>query len=152
MSDPDPLSVACERVGRWLWHFAHIERTLGEGIIRFYRLQGVAGEILAANLDFSRKVNIVQTMAVKNEGDPVKTVDALCSEIRAINDERQIVAHTLFEPATNGSVRFRRATAKRRVKMDLAEWTWTPARFASDYIKMSRINTELQALVDLLAR
>jgi hypothetical protein len=148
---PCALSSACERVGRWLYHFSQIERCLGEGIQRLFHLQGVPAEIVTSGLDISRKINTVYTIANVYKGEPTAENKKLFNSIRAINDDGQILAHSAFEPATAEAVRFRRSTAKGEFRTNLSEWTWTAAPFNSGYEKMSRINDDLQALINRLA-
>ena len=102
----DPLSVACELVGRFQYHFSKIEKALDAGITKVFSLNDGASTVLVANIDFKKKADVVKAMAAlqfKDDG----SLDKLLSEILGINSpHRQTVIHSTFEPHDAGAVKF----------------------------------------------
>ena len=60
MPAPDHLSLACERVGRFLYHFSRVEMQLDAAITTICKLDPRYAPIITGNIDFARKVTIVQ--------------------------------------------------------------------------------------------
>jgi hypothetical protein len=70
MSNPeqtrDPLSIACELVGRYQYHFSRIDDALNEGIAKVFDLNEGASSVLLANMDFMKKVTSYELCQVCN--------------------------------------------------------------------------------------
>jgi hypothetical protein len=146
----DPLGPACELVGRFLYHFAGVEQRLDAAIAKLFELTDDAADILTANIDFSRKINLIETIVRVQALD--KTVkwqsDAtdLTNAIKGINSpHRQIAAHSSFEPAENGSVRFKRTKAKGKLQRE--EPVWTKAMFNGHFSEMDKCAAKLDKLI-----
>ncbi len=134
----DPLSTACELVGRFLYHFAAVEQRID------------AADILTANIDFSRKINLIETMVHLQASDKApewqKSATSLLNAIKGKNDPcRQIVAHSSFEPAENNSVRFKRTIA--RGKLQRNEPVWTKMMFDNHFADMDKYAIQLDGLI-----
>src|SRR6202011_1145260 len=120
-STPDPLSEACQRVGRFLYHFARVEQRIDAAIAKLFDLKDDPADIITANIAFDRKINLIQSMVdlQSKERLPEWRTDATAT-INAVkglnNPHRQIVAHSQFEPAADESVRFKRTIAKDTLK------------------------------------
>jgi hypothetical protein len=105
----DPLEAACSPVGRFQYHFAKVEQKIDQAVIKLFDLNDKTGPIITANVDFAKKVAFVKTsanqqaMSDKDKGFARKT----CGDVFAINDVRQFVIHSSFEPH-KGGVLFRR--------------------------------------------
>jgi hypothetical protein len=145
----DQVSSACEMVGRFLYHFSRIELGLDEAIAKLFKLEPGAAEILTANVDFSRKVNLLVTMVELQAPDMAKgwndQAQKLLSAIRGLNDpHRQTIAHSRFEPEGSDAVRFIRVVAKG--KLSRKELVWTRSDFLRRYEEMQRISDELSQL------
>jgi hypothetical protein len=148
--DREPLSIACERVGRFLYDFSLLEQGLDDAIIKLFELKTNPGAILTANIDFSRKVSLVQSIAVlQGEGRPeewAKDVNRLFKEIRGINDpHRQTLAHSHFEATVDGGVQFKRARARESLKRE--DPLWPPQKFKEHSQKLQSLTAELYHLV-----
>jgi hypothetical protein len=146
----DPLGAACELVGRFLYHFAGVERRIDAAIAKLFELTEEATDILTANIDFNRKLNLIETIVDEQASEKPKKwrADAtdLLNAIRRINNPpRQIVAHSSFEPAENGSVRFKRTEAKGKLKR--VEPVWTKEMFEKYFADMKNYAVELDQLV-----
>jgi hypothetical protein len=145
----DPMSSACEMVGRFLYHFSRIELGLDEAIAKLFKLEPGAAEIITANVDFSRKVNLLATMVELQAPDMVKDwndqAQKLFNAIRGLNDpHRQTLAHSRFEPEGSDAVRFIRVVAKG--KLSHKEPVWTRSDFLRRYEEMQRISDDLSQL------
>src|SRR5665647_2984701 len=114
----DPLSVACELVGRFQYHFSKIEKALDAGITKVFSLNDGASTVLVANIDFKKKADVVKAMAAlqfKDDG----SLDKLLSEILGINSShRQTVIHSTFEPHDAGAVKFVRVSCDAPLRND----------------------------------
>src|SRR5439155_2630296 len=88
-----------------------------EAITKLFKLDPATAPIVTANMDFSRKLNLVE-FAVKSEikRKPKLIVidEDMFSKIRAQNQLRLVVAHQAFDPGEAGGVDFKQS-AKTRV-------------------------------------
>jgi len=72
-----------------------------------------------------------------------------CNSVFKINNVRQIVIHSSFEAAPDGGVQFRRTVAKDgRVRVD--DQVWDDKEFNKHYANMSKLETELGTLIELI--
>ncbi len=104
MSDVVWLSRACELVGRFLYHFSRVEMQLNEAIIKLFKLDPEAGAIITANIEFFKKLYIVQCAVSYQESkstSPIANVEKIFNRIASENQARQIVAHSAFEDLEN---------------------------------------------------
>jgi hypothetical protein len=65
----DPLGAACELVGRFLYHSAGVERRIDAAIAKLFELSEAAADILTANIDFNRKLNLIETIVDDQASD-----------------------------------------------------------------------------------
>jgi hypothetical protein len=147
-TERDPLAIACELVGRFLFHFSHVEGGIDAAIAKLFDLKEDAADIITANMDMNRKLNIVQSMVDLQSKPPEwrSWATDLLNQIRGLNSpSRQIVAHSTFEPFENGSVRFKRTTAKETLKRDAP--VWSTKKFNDDFLKLEECATKLTQLV-----
>ena len=108
MSEPtsvtDDLGQACELVGRFLFHFAGVERRIDAAVAKLFELTDDAADTLTANIDFSRKVNLIKTMVDLQASDkaPAWRTNGsdLLNAIRGINDPHR---QTIPNPSKNRS-------------------------------------------------
>jgi len=108
----DELSLACQKVGRFLHDFAILEKEINERIVDILRLKDEAADVVTHSLDFTKKSNILRTIAVATAPkDAKKSVDKLFNRIADHNEERILMAHSGFEPAANEAVQFKRTVA-----------------------------------------
>src|SRR5260370_20071002 len=144
---PDPLSLACERVGRFLYYFSRVEMQLDDAITQVLKLDPEIAPIVTWNLDFSRKVNIVQCAVTShNENSPSKKIEMdTFSEVFKVNTDRQTIAHCSFEPEGADAVQFRRATAHKKYKR--VDPRWTNQQFEQRYVKVKRFEAKLRKIV-----
>jgi hypothetical protein len=151
-SDREPLSVACELVGRFQHHFARIDQGMDEAITKVFDLDDGAAAILLANIDFMKKVDILRSViALQFSVADKEAADRLLKKIKGINNpDRQTVIHSTFEPHGTDSVKFRRVTAKG--KLSIQEPIWTKADFERRCAEMDGLATELAALITKLKR
>ena len=142
----DPLSVACELVGRFQYHFSKIENALDAGITKVFSLNDGASTVLVANIDFKKKADVVKAMAAlqfKDDG----SLDKLLSEILGINSpHRQTVIHSTFEPHDAGAVKFVRVTTNSG-KLKVDDTIWTAEDFAKHFSKMERVAADLNKVI-----
>jgi len=143
--DRDPLSIACELVGQFQYHFARIEQALNVGITILFGLNDIASDIVCANLDFVRKVNIVRSQVIMQFKDKDEYVNKLLGQISGINDpDRQTVIHSSFEPHEDG-VKFTRLIAKKG--LEHSPHIWPKKKFDDLCATMDSLARELEQIV-----
>jgi hypothetical protein len=144
----DPLEAACLLVGRFQYHFGRIEQKIDHAVIKLLDLDDKAGPIVTGGVDFANKLNFVRTYAYKQAGNDQdkQFTEKTCKEVFNINNPvRQIVIHSSFEPAPDGSVQFRRTVAKDgRIRVD--DQVWDDKEFCKHYSKMTSLEAELDKL------
>jgi hypothetical protein len=151
----DPLEEACSLVGRFQYHFGRVEQKIDQAVIKLLDLDDRAGPIVTGSVDFAKKVNFVRTSAdqqATNNTDK-QFAEKTCKDVFDINDARQIVIHSSFhssfEPAADGGVQFRRTVAKDgRVRN--YDRVWDDKEFSKHYLTMSKLETELGKLIELI--
>jgi hypothetical protein len=101
-------------VGRFQYHFGRIEQKIDQAVIKLLDLDDKAGPIVTGSVDFARKLNFVRTSAYQQavNDDDKRFADHTCDRVFKINNVRQIIIHSSFEPASNGGVQFRTTAAK----------------------------------------
>ena len=93
----DALSMACEKVGRFLHDFALLEREINNGIIAILELEGGAAEVLSQKLDFAKKVTLLKTIAMETAPPEEKQdIDTTFKAVWKQNENRLLMAHCSF--------------------------------------------------------
>ena len=147
----DPLQQACLLVGRFQYHFGRIEQKIDQGVIKLFDLDDKAGPIVTGSVDFAKKLNLVRTAAsqqARNKNDR-KFGEDTCKGVFDINDVRQLVIHSSFEPAPTGGVQFKRTVAKDG-RVRVYDQVWGEKDFNDQYAKMRRLAADLDKLVDVI--
>ena len=140
----DPLEQACLLVGRFQYHFGRIEQKIDHGVIKLFDLDENAGPIVTGSLDFAKKLNLVRTAASQQAGNAKdrKFGEDTCKGVFDINDVRQLVIHSSFEPTSSGDVQFRRTVAKDgRVRVH--DQVWGEKEFNKQYAKINKLADDL---------
>ena len=116
---------AFQLVGQFLHWFALLESELDQGIAKLFGIADGSLDIIASNVDFSRKVKIVRSAEVYKaelpDAERKKLLKDTFGSVLKLNDRRKIVAHCRFE-ASSGGVVFRRAVADSRLQVEDVEW------------------------------
>jgi hypothetical protein len=146
---PAQLATACERVGRFLYHFAFLEQAIGEGVAKLLKLDSIQTKVVMANLDFTRKVNILfsaeSEAAAKPKSTRKRQVENARKAILRINDWRVVLAHSPFKYSTGDAVIFDRFTAREKL-VNKGE-VWGTADFEDRYALISETVTAVERLV-----
>jgi hypothetical protein len=147
----DPLEDACALVGRFQYHFGRVEQKIDQAVIKLLDLDEKAGPIVTGSVAFASKVNFVRTSAYQQAGNDTdrQFADDTCDKVFKINDARQMVIHSSFEPTEDGSVQFRRTVARDgRIRVDNP--VWDNKDFSKHYSTMSEVETKLDKLIGLI--
>jgi hypothetical protein len=127
-------------VGRFQYHFGRIEQRIDQGAIKLLDLDDRAGPIVTGSMDFAKKLNLVRTAASQqaiNKQDK-KFGEDTCNGLFAVNDVRQLIIHSSFEPAATGGVQFNRTVAKDG-RVRFYDQVWGEKEFYELYAKMERL-------------
>ena len=97
----DPLETVCSLVGRFQYHFGKVEQKIDHAVIKLLDLDEKAGPVVTGSVAFASKVNLVRTCAYQQAGNEQDKQFAkqTCDDVFDVNDVRQIVIHSSFEPA-----------------------------------------------------
>jgi hypothetical protein len=145
---PDPMERACSLVGRFLYHFARIEQKIDQAIIKLLDLDDRAAPVVTGSIDFFKKVNLVRTSANQQAGNDTDKEFAkeTCNRVSTVNNARQIVAHSAFEPAPGGGVQFKRTVSKDG-RVQILDPHWDEAKFGREYAAMHELESRLDGLI-----
>lgn len=120
---------------------------MDEAITKLFRLDEQIAPIVTVNIDFNRKLNIVDcAVAYQNDNTSNRietTVDF--GKIRAENDQRQVIAHSAFEPEGPEAVQFKRSTA--RDKLAKSDPRWTKQMFEQHYETLQKLEGDLKKMI-----
>jgi DNA primase large subunit len=141
------LERACAQVGRFLYHFAHLENQIDAALAKLFELDTNSANTITASVDFFKRFNFVltatlQQISEKKERDRVRKI---LKKVAAHNNERQVVAHSRFEPEGDG-VRFRRVVA-REGTVRVPDERWSKQDFENKYEGMKKLTQQLQEVV-----
>ena len=99
------FETACRQVGQFLYHFSLLERELDDGIGKLLGIEAGAVDIVTANMDFARKVNVLRSAEVFKAEMPdevrKKLLEETFSAIWSLNDKRKVVAHCPSHPESS---------------------------------------------------
>lgn len=119
------LDLACQQVGKFMYHFAQVEAALDCIIGKVLDLDETQIRILAATLPLAKKISTARC-AIAEQEKPKRWRDAadkVFSKIARINTDRNVVAHSSFAPAEGGAVEFSHAAADRQLIATRKVWT-----------------------------
>jgi hypothetical protein len=118
---------------------------MDHGISKVLTLNEGSKDIVCANLDFWKKLNIIRSAVALQFEDKDKELVATLNKVMEINNYRQTVIHSTFEAGPNDNVRFSRVIAKNSLERQTQDWD--PARFHQRFETMGKIKDELERLV-----
>jgi hypothetical protein len=147
MSD---LEKAFGLVGRFLYHFGRLEEKINQAGIKLLGLDKKAGPVVQL-IPLVRRISLVKNSAcsqAKNEGEEKHAKDT-CDRIAAMNDYRNIIAHSPFD-ASGADVQFRKAAVSKDGQFKPIDPPWTEADFSNRYTEMTALETELDKLIGLI--
>jgi hypothetical protein len=149
MTETSPLAAAHQAIGAYFCAFSRVEDELGESIKVVLGLQNnpAADAIVVAIKDFARKAGIVSAASVgakKADGSDAPAewkdkVKVTINRVFACNDDRNVLAHSLLQPNSDGSVglvRHGKATGDK----------WSLTNITSKTNDMDKVAEELKAL------
>ena len=148
---PQAYVRAYELVGEFLYHFSRLEEQLNMAIAQLFKLDEPAAQILTSSIDFAKKVSIVQAAVTEQNASPdqkwlQRKIKSTFKAVFAVNTERQVIAHSAFEPGSSGGVQFRRTTASGGLLKNV-DPHWDEAKFAEDYQKMKKLEPDLAGVL-----
>lgn len=145
----EPLDYACMLVGRYQYNFAQLEAVLDFGISKLIGLNENAREIVCANIDFTKKIRIIDAAVRLQFKDESKPATDLLSRVAEINSDRLVVIHSTFSPLEDGGVSFLRVTADRELKK--RTYDWNAAMFDSKSAVIKSVSKDLREVIEKLA-
>ena len=113
-------------VGQFLQTYAKMEEALHNAIGTALSIDPIKMKILAVNIEFSKKIQILRTLIDISEsftGDERKDTKSKCKKMITFAESRNTVAHTYFGPDnTNKGVEFKTVKASGDFSMDGKVW------------------------------
>jgi hypothetical protein len=144
----DSLDRACAQVGRFLYHFANLENQVDAGLVKLFELSSNTADMIKGSVDFLKRFNLVRTATlyqIRDQNDERKRVDKILKKVIAHNNDRQVAAHSRFEPAGDG-VKFTRVVA-RDGTVTIPDETWSKHDFETKYGAMQELVQQLEQVV-----
>jgi hypothetical protein len=124
--DLDPETRAFAMVGQFLQTYAKMEEALHDAIGIALSIEPIKMKILAVNIEFSKKVQILRTLIDISESftdEERKTAKSECKKMITFAENRNIVAHTYFGPdCSNKGVEFKTVKASGEFSADGKIW------------------------------
>jgi hypothetical protein len=154
MSDNVELSFddACRLVGKFLYCFGRMERALDSAIAKVLELDDVKLSVVVANLDFAKKIAIVQAAIVEQfaiDQSTEKAVSILNRILGFNSSERVLVAHCIFETTGKSVVLSKSKAGEKGIKSQ--GQTWTTDDFEKHFARMLEFETELNRITENLS-
>ena len=133
------LDEACRLVGRFLMHFAIMEQALDSAIGKLLGLHDPAIDIVSANIQFSKKIDVLFASEKFLAAIPAKERKTFLKDtgsgIMELNNNqsmkkqkpiinRVMAAHCPFEPSADGGVSFRRVVTSSG-ELDVRDFTYS---------------------------
>src|SRR5262249_46641757 len=78
-----------------------------------------------------------------------KFAEVTCKEVFRVNDDRQLVIHSSFEPVSGGGVQFKRTVASDG-RGRVHDQTWDEDQFSKHYEEMCKLERDLDKLIELI--
>jgi hypothetical protein len=124
--DLDPETRAFAMVGQFLQTYAKMEEALHDAIGTALSIDPIKMKILAVNIEFSKKIQILRTLIDISESftdDEITDKKSKCKKMITFAENRNIVAHTYFGPdSTNKGVEFKNVKASGEFSMNGKVW------------------------------
>ena len=122
----DPEIRAFAMVGQFLQTYAKMEEALHDAIGTALSIDPIKLKILAVNIEFSKKVQILRTLIDISKSftdEERKTANSECKKMITFAENRNIVAHTYFGPDfINKGVEFKTVKASGDFSADGKIW------------------------------
>jgi hypothetical protein len=142
----DDLKRACGQVGQFLYHFANFEYQVDLAIAKLLDLSPGASNLITGSVDFLKRFNFMRTAVLwQTKADEQARVEKTLNQVTKHNNDRQVVAHSRFEPSGDG-VKFTRVVA-RGGKVDIPDETWSQKDFDDKYSAMQELREQLVEIV-----
>ena len=130
----DPETRAFAMVGQFLQTYAKMEEALHDAIGTALSIDPIKMKILAVNIEFSKKIQILRTLIDISESfidEERKIKKSKCKQMITFAENRNIVAHTYFGPdCTNKGVEFK--TVKESGDFSMNGKVWLDDQFLRD--------------------
>ena len=146
-SDVEDLNFACYQIGLFMQSFALMESSLDAAMASALNLDDLQKQILSTNIDFAKKVRIVNVaLTVSYVSDKMtRHYTRHLKKILELNTDRVMVAHTPFgEGQDSCSIQFLRTTAVD--DLSLEPITWSGRDLETKLRTMERIRGKLKDL------
>jgi hypothetical protein len=123
----EEINSGCLMVGKFFFHWAILESAMNDVICGLFSLATLEASIITANIKFTDKLYIIHT-ALQWQGrshseDWRKKARKLIGRIGRLNRSRNLLAHNLFGPLSNGSIRFHKVEAKGQFGYPTIHWS-----------------------------
>lgn len=117
--------------------FAMMESAINGAVKSAMSMGDLDAAIILANMDLSRKLYILRSANALRSTFSEKTADDNIKEAQEQLEVRNIVAHTVFGPTSDGKVKFLTVKAKRQLQYPDIEWSIDD--FNTHFAKMYRL-------------
>jgi hypothetical protein len=127
----DDFDRSFQQVGHFFSSWALLELRMNSAITKILNLEDRAGYIILANVQVRDKIHILRTaFSIWDESDPNSALATkTMNRIARMAGRRNILAHTMFYPMTDGSIEIAKVEAKG--ELNFPKIYWRPSDFES---------------------
>jgi len=138
-------------VGRFLWHWASLERELRRALQASLELGALQSSILSANVQLRDKLNILKTVLDLYGHEKAPGLVKTLNNIGTFSSARNMMAHEFFG-VTGDEKAVEFFTTKAKGKLDLPSIRWREAEFEAAYDKINRLKDEVKEGMEAFKR
>jgi hypothetical protein len=152
-AEPEHFNEVFRLIGQYMFYWGALESEASRGVQTLLGLSGLSGVIATANITIRDKLFIIRTLvALYTQVAPseAKEADKFLITIADMAGERNVVAHTMFGPETDGGVRFFAIRAKG--KLVIPDEVWSPTDFDAKCTAMNAAKERLAELIKATAK
>jgi hypothetical protein len=156
VTDTSPLADAHQAIGEYFCAFSRVEQELGESVKVVFGLENndASDAIVALLGDFAKKASLVWAASkdakdVENKDASAEWkahVEATIKSVFSCNDDRRLLAHSVLQPKTDGSVDLVHLGVKSGRVTGRDGDTWSRGDFATKIQQMDKLTGDLKAL------
>jgi hypothetical protein len=127
-----------------MYHFADLEHEIDAALAILFELKDNTAQAITGSVDFLKRFNLVRTAMLSQISDRRgrQCVAGIVKKVKKHNENRNVVAHSRFEPLGDG-VQFTRVVA-REGAVNIPVETWSAQKFKDEYVAMQELTTQLK--------
>jgi hypothetical protein len=135
-------------IGEFVFNWNLLEEGLNDAIGKGLQLHGTKRFVATANISFRDKLSMVKTLVELKRGDYgnewADAASSVLNKIGKLAGHRNLIVHTPFNVAEDGTVQFLKVEAKGR--FGLPDIRWTEAMFRQRYREIQKLDMAVEEI------